>query len=200
MLHLPGYWPSYNIPFHADIYNLSGYSVMWKRYGEDFSYDLCPRAKILRRDQAKVHDLSSLKHLMRYNSRSIVGLRPLLFSDCKQRDYNHIYSFCSDYRREPYSKGHPCKTICCRNDLRLRRPHPGGCYDTKVRGHQFTSTKLRFILWSCTVLFTVYCVLIQFKISEHLEKTALVHLISHLTTLFSCLRDVHYMKLYLGKD
>lgn len=69
VLHLTGYWPSYNIPFHAEIYNLSGYSVMWKRYGEDFSYDLCPRAKILRRDQAKVSDLSSLKRMMRYNSR-----------------------------------------------------------------------------------------------------------------------------------
>ncbi|XP_045924422.1 phospholipase B-like 1 isoform X1 [Micropterus dolomieu] len=103
-----GYWPSYNIPFHIEIYNLSGYSVMWKRYGEDFSYDLCPRAKILRRDQAKVSDLSSLKHIMRYNN----------------------------YKKDPYSKGHPCKTICCRNDLRPRRPHPGGCYDTKVTDYQ----------------------------------------------------------------
>lgn len=68
VLHLAGYWPSYNIPFHVEIYNLSGYGVMWKRYGEDFSYDLCPRAKILRRDQAKVSDLSSFKHIMRYNS------------------------------------------------------------------------------------------------------------------------------------
>ncbi|XP_029954719.1 phospholipase B-like 1 [Salarias fasciatus] len=103
-----GYWPSYNIPFHNEIYNLSGYGVMWRRYGEDFSYDLCPRAKILRRDHAKVSDLSSLKHMMRYNN----------------------------YRRDPYSKGHPCKTICCRNDLRPRRPLPGGCYDTKVTDYQ----------------------------------------------------------------
>lgn len=66
---LKGYWPSYNIPFHVDIYTLSGYGVMWRRHGEDFSYDLCPRAKILRRDQSKVSDLSSLKHVMRYNSR-----------------------------------------------------------------------------------------------------------------------------------
>lgn len=69
LLQLAGYWPSYNIPFHIELYNLSGYGVMWKRYGEDFSYDLCPRAKILRRDQGKVSDLSSLKYIMRYNSR-----------------------------------------------------------------------------------------------------------------------------------
>lgn len=77
VLPLLGYWPSYNIPFHAEIYNLSGYGVMWKRFGEDFSYDLCPRAKILRRDQGKVSDLSSLKHIMRYNSRSNSVFYPL---------------------------------------------------------------------------------------------------------------------------
>ncbi|KAI2666912.1 Phospholipase B-like 1 [Labeo rohita] len=47
-----GYWPSYNVPFHRKIYDLSGYEQMWKKYGEDFSYDLCPRAKIFRRDQS----------------------------------------------------------------------------------------------------------------------------------------------------
>ncbi|XP_019901890.1 phospholipase-B 81 isoform X2 [Esox lucius] len=99
-----GYWPSYNVPFHAEIYNLSGYGAMWRKHGADFSYDLCPRAKIFRRDQARVMDLGSLKHIMRYNN----------------------------YRKDPYSKGHPCKTICCRNDLRQKKPHPGGCYDTKV--------------------------------------------------------------------
>ncbi|KAG9343084.1 hypothetical protein JZ751_015303 [Albula glossodonta] len=63
-----GYWPSYNVPFHPKIYNLSGYPEMWTEHGDDFSYDLCPRAKIFRRDQAGVNDLTSLKHIMRYNS------------------------------------------------------------------------------------------------------------------------------------
>lgn len=48
----------------------------------------------------------------------------------------------SDYKKDPYSKGHPCKTICCRNDLRPRRPRPGGCYDTKVRGEQHIRPEL----------------------------------------------------------
>ncbi|XP_059388998.1 phospholipase B-like 1 isoform X3 [Carassius carassius] len=100
-----GYWASYNIPFNSDIYRMSGYGVMWKKYGKDFSYDLCPRAKIFRRDQGKVTNLDTLKYIMRYN----------------------------DYRKDPYSKKHPCKSICCRNELRLRRPHPEGCYDTKVQ-------------------------------------------------------------------
>uniref|UniRef100_A0A3Q1BZE7 Phospholipase B-like n=1 Tax=Amphiprion ocellaris TaxID=80972 RepID=A0A3Q1BZE7_AMPOC len=103
-MHNSGYWPSYNIPFHMKIYMLSGYGEMWEEYGEDFSYDLCPRAKIFRRDQADVKDLDSLKRIMRFN----------------------------DYQKDPYSKGDPCKTICCRNDLRDEKPSPGGCYDTKV--------------------------------------------------------------------
>uniref|UniRef100_A0A3P9KE14 Phospholipase B-like n=1 Tax=Oryzias latipes TaxID=8090 RepID=A0A3P9KE14_ORYLA len=99
-----GYWPSYNIPFHRSIYTLSGYVEMWKEYGEDFSYDLCPRAKIFRRDQAAVKDLDSLKHIMRFN----------------------------DYKKDPYSKGDPCKSICCRNDLKSGKSSPDGCYDSKV--------------------------------------------------------------------
>ncbi|XP_066530798.1 phospholipase B-like 1 [Hoplias malabaricus] len=99
-----GYWPSYNIPFHQKIYSLSGYEEMWKDYGDDFSYDLCPRAKIFRRDQGSVTDLASLKHIMRYN----------------------------DYKNDPYSMGDSCKSICCRNDLRGEHASPGGCYDTKV--------------------------------------------------------------------
>ncbi|XP_076866560.1 phospholipase B-like 1 isoform X1 [Brachyhypopomus gauderio] len=99
-----GYWPSYNVPFHQKIYQLSGYEQLWKKYGDDFSYDLCPRAKIFRRDQAMVTDLASLKHIMRYN----------------------------DYKHDPYSEGNACKTICCRNDLLEKFANPGGCYDTKV--------------------------------------------------------------------
>nr|XP_055051064.1 phospholipase B-like 1 [Misgurnus anguillicaudatus]XP_055051065.1 phospholipase B-like 1 [Misgurnus anguillicaudatus] len=99
-----GYWPSYNVPFHRKIYLMSGYEPMWKQYGDDFSYDLCPRAKIFRRDQSSVSDLTSLKRIMRYN----------------------------DYKNDPYSEGDPCKSICCRNDLRQQHASPGGCYDTKV--------------------------------------------------------------------
>lgn len=68
LLFISGYWPSYNIPFHENIYILSGYGKMWKEFGNEFSYDLCPRAKIFRRDQANVKDLDSLKYIMRFNS------------------------------------------------------------------------------------------------------------------------------------
>lgn len=99
-----GYWPSYNIPFHEKIYNWSGYPLLVQKLGLDYSYDLAPRAKIFRRDQGKVTDMASMKYILRYNN----------------------------YKKDPYSKGDPCNTICCREDLNSINPTPGGCYDTKV--------------------------------------------------------------------
>ncbi|XP_039317586.1 phospholipase B-like 1 [Saimiri boliviensis] len=99
-----GYWPSYNVPFHEKIYNWSGYPLLVQKLGLDYSYDLAPRAKIFRRDQGNVTDMASMKYIMRYNN----------------------------YKNDPYSKGDPCNTICCREDLTSRNPNPGGCYDTKV--------------------------------------------------------------------
>ena len=63
-----GYWPSYNVPFYEQIYNLSGYPDAVKRFGPEYSYPLAPRAKIFRRDQTKVVDMDSMKEIMRYNS------------------------------------------------------------------------------------------------------------------------------------
>ncbi|XP_006084330.1 phospholipase B-like 1 isoform X1 [Myotis lucifugus] len=99
-----GYWPSYNVPFHEKIYNWSGYPLLVQKLGLDYSYDLAPRAKIFRRDQGTVTDMASMKYIMRYNN----------------------------YEKDPYSKGDPCNTICCREDLNPFDPSPGGCYDTKV--------------------------------------------------------------------
>ncbi|XP_010215920.1 PREDICTED: SKI family transcriptional corepressor 2-like, partial [Tinamus guttatus] len=92
------YWPSYNIPFHEKIYNLSGYTAYVRKYGLDFSYELAPRAKIFRRDQGKVTNLESMKYIMRYNN----------------------------YQRDPYAERNPCNTICCREDLNPCAAAPRG--------------------------------------------------------------------------
>ncbi|XP_076075549.1 phospholipase B-like 1 [Mytilus galloprovincialis] len=99
-----GYWPSYNVPFFEEIYNMSGYPGYVAQHGTEFSYQLAPRAKIFRRDEGKVVDLMSMKKIMRYN----------------------------DYENDPYSEGDSCNAICCRGDLKKDNPRPDGCYDTKV--------------------------------------------------------------------
>lgn len=88
-----GYWASYNVPFYEEIAKVTG----------DVIEELCPRAKIFRRDQSKVVDLRSMKSLMR--------------SD--------------DYKHDPYSPD-PCSAICCRGDIPVREDEMSGCYDTKV--------------------------------------------------------------------
>ena len=138
-----GYWPSYNVPYFERVYNLSGYPAMVQKYGPDESYQLAPRAKIFRRDQAGVVDLESLKAIMRYN----------------------------DYKNDPYSEGNPYNAICSRGDLVSgAKASPGGCYDTKVtnltmaRAMQAqiingptTSHVSSLLIYSCTCVFVCVC-------------------------------------------
>lgn len=72
-----GYWPSFNVPYFSEIYNASGYPDFISKveaHGQHFgktthwlSYDGSPRAKIYRRDQAKIATLEDMKAIMRGN-------------------------------------------------------------------------------------------------------------------------------------
>ena len=62
-----GYWASYNIPFFERVYNMSGYPEVARKEGPDATYQLCPRAKIFRRDENNVKDMASMQYIMRYN-------------------------------------------------------------------------------------------------------------------------------------
>lgn len=67
-LQQTSYWPSYNVPFYPEVFNMSGLPALVKKYGNWFSYDKTPRALIFARDNAKVKDLGSMIKLMRYNN------------------------------------------------------------------------------------------------------------------------------------
>uniref|UniRef100_A0A1B6E6W8 Phospholipase B-like n=1 Tax=Clastoptera arizonana TaxID=38151 RepID=A0A1B6E6W8_9HEMI len=62
-----GYWPSYNIPSSPEVFNLSGNVELVKKFGDWFSYENSPRAKIFKRDQTNVKSMGTLMSLMRYN-------------------------------------------------------------------------------------------------------------------------------------
>jgi len=62
-----GYWASYNIPYFPFIYNISGYPAYFQKYGNSYSYSMCARAQIFRRDQSSVKDMETMKRIMRYN-------------------------------------------------------------------------------------------------------------------------------------
>lgn len=79
VLQKQSYWPSYNLAFYPEIYNISGTYDAYVKYGSFFSYDNSPRASIFRRDHSKVVDMPSMINLMRYNN---FTLDPLSKCDC----------------------------------------------------------------------------------------------------------------------
>ncbi len=71
-----GHFPSYNVPYWREIYDISGYKQQIERrraagapLGElsGLDWQLAPRAKIFRRDAGKVTDMDSFLDLMRSN-------------------------------------------------------------------------------------------------------------------------------------
>ncbi|GFR04137.1 putative phospholipase B-like 2 [Trichonephila clavata] len=67
VLRKQNYWPSYNVAYFKDIFNMSGGQINAEKYGDWFTYERNPRALIFRRDQGKVQDISTMTKLMRYN-------------------------------------------------------------------------------------------------------------------------------------
>lgn len=83
-----GYWPSFNVPYHQDIYIESGYGNVDEKKGQFLfsEYQLAPRAEIFRREEGGVKDLASMQAVMRYN----------------------------EFQTDPYSEGSPWGAICAR--------------------------------------------------------------------------------------
>jgi len=119
VLEEQNYWPSYNTPYFKDVFNMSGDFNLMKQYGDWFSYENTPRAKIFKRDAPKVNDIASMIKLMRYNDYT---KDPLSGCDCSP----------------PYSAEN---AISARNDLNPRNgtyPFPALSH----RSHGGTDMKL----------------------------------------------------------
>jgi Phospholipase B len=63
-----GVWPSYNIPYFQDIYELSGYPAKVAQYGNEYSYEKNLRALIFARNASMVNNLWDARALLRYNN------------------------------------------------------------------------------------------------------------------------------------
>uniref|UniRef100_A0A8D2JJS9 Phospholipase B-like n=1 Tax=Sciurus vulgaris TaxID=55149 RepID=A0A8D2JJS9_SCIVU len=61
------YWASYNVPSFETVFNASGLQALVAQYGDWFSYDKNPRARIFQRNHSLVRDVDSMIRLMRYN-------------------------------------------------------------------------------------------------------------------------------------
>lgn len=112
------YWPSYNVPYFAEVYTRSGYNGTSRMLldkvdvdahstalnGHGFAYETSPRAYIFAERHSTVKDMESLKHLMQYNQ----------------------------YQTDPASGRDPANSISSRYDLRTKKASPFGGLDSKV--------------------------------------------------------------------
>lgn len=63
-----GYWASYNSPYFSEIYMAMRYDYVAGLYGEIFTSDKCPRARIFQRDAPKTVDAKTVGNLVRSNN------------------------------------------------------------------------------------------------------------------------------------
>jgi len=90
---------------------MSGYPQMFQKFGNDFSYEQCPRARIFRRNETLVENVEDMKQLMRYNR----------------------------FQTDPLSDDNPSHAIASRLDLEQTGPYPFGGIDSKVVNSQMLS-------------------------------------------------------------
>ncbi|EFA82802.1 phospholipase B-like protein [Heterostelium album PN500] len=113
-----GYWPSYNLPFYENIYNMSGYPLLAATLNVSLqmqiSYETNCRAEIFRRDANTVYTLDDFMAFMRYNN----------------------------YQKDPISQGNPSYSICSRFDLIKDKPILLGGTDSKVINYKLMKEQI----------------------------------------------------------
>lgn len=122
-LQRDGYWGSYNIPYFPNIFNMSGYPALVQQYGSWFTHDMCPRAQIFRRDEARVNDLDAMRKIMRYNQ---FQTDPLSRCNCTP-PYSAENAIASRSDLNPANGVYPIGALA-------RRCH--GASDAKIATHQ----------------------------------------------------------------
>ncbi|KAF0972829.1 hypothetical protein FDP41_009078 [Naegleria fowleri] len=120
------FWSSYNIPYFEFIYNISGYPQAKKKFGNDYDYNLCSRAQIFRREQAKIGSNKS---------------KPVDF-----KDFGRVLQF-NEWKTDQFSNMDPSKSISSRYDLRVspQRAFAFGGIDTKVA--DYTKVRKSTSMW-----------------------------------------------------
>lgn len=107
MLEQDGYWPSYNVPYTKEMYEVSGFQAAYDTYGDEYSYEKCTRAQIFQRNQSMIQSFDAMKRMLRYNN----------------------------YLNDPLSQDNAALAISSRYDLRSSNPLAYGGVDTKATSY-----------------------------------------------------------------
>ncbi|XP_063539020.1 putative phospholipase B-like 2 [Cydia strobilella] len=105
------YFPSYNMAHFRRIFELGGGLERMKKYGDWFGQETHPRARMLKRLQAGIHNIRDMFRVMRYN------------------DYKHDPLARCPQCNPPYSA---CNAVAARNDLNPAN----GTYPFQALGHR----------------------------------------------------------------
>lgn len=92
-----GYWPSYNVPYFPNIYNVSGFPYYAREYGTFFTYQNNPRAEIFRRYGNDVQDIEDIQWMLRYND----------YKHDKLEDNNAAWAISSRFDLLPTNNSNP---------------------------------------------------------------------------------------------
>ncbi|XP_049266798.1 putative phospholipase B-like 2 [Rhipicephalus sanguineus] len=87
------YWASYNAAYFKEVFDASGQPALVRMYGNVYSYENCPRAKMIKRDHANLTDMDSIMSYMRYNN---YKNDPLSLCNCTP-PYNPVYAIAARY-------------------------------------------------------------------------------------------------------
>jgi len=104
-----GYWPSYNIPYFKELFDLAGYPGAVAKQGPEMNdYETCVRARMFAAYQNTVVDAATMQYMMQYNQ----------------------------YTVDPLELGNPTYAIAARADLMPFAPGYFGALDTKFTSYQ----------------------------------------------------------------
>lgn len=131
VLQKQSYWPSYNIAYFDDIFAISGQPARVAKYGDYYSYDKAPRAKIFRRAHTDIWNPRTMTAVMRYNDYTH---DPYSRCNCTP-PYNAAYAIMARYDLlDPQGK----------YDIPGMRRLPAGGIDTKFTTYE-KFKKLQFV-------------------------------------------------------
>eukprot|EP00854_Cymbomonas_tetramitiformis_P003696 gene3696-4634_t len=99
-----GYWASYNVPFFNRIYEYSGTAQMFQKFGDEYSHENCPRARMFRELWKNASSLTGMQRAINYNK----------------------------WQTDPLSLGQAKNAIAARYDLDVASPEAVGALDGKV--------------------------------------------------------------------
>ena len=94
-IHVHVYYDIHVYSFYENIFNISGAAALARQYGEWFTWDGSPRAKIFARNHTQVTNITTMIKLMRYILSTVymyINLALTLCCHCTIINFTHMHT------------------------------------------------------------------------------------------------------------